>query len=145
MKMGTTMDADELARLRLRHLRIGWTGLLVFVALGAVLEALHGFKADWYLAVGQETRRLLWRLGHAHGTFLALVHIAFAASLRGDRPPPRLASACLTGALIALPAGFFFGGFGVKGGDPGAGILLTPLGVLLLLTAILGTLWSLRR
>ena len=69
----------ELAALQRRHLRVGWTSLLVFVVLGGVLESMHGFKVDWYLAVGNETQRLLWRLAHAHGTFLSLVHIGFEA------------------------------------------------------------------
>jgi hypothetical protein len=95
--------------------------------------------------VGQETRRFVWRLAHAHGTFLALVHLAFAFSLAhaGERLP-RLASACLVGASIALPGGFLLGGFGVSGGDPGIGIALVPFGAVLLLVAIGGMVRSLR-
>jgi hypothetical protein len=139
------MNTEELTRLRRRHLQIGWASLFVFVVLGGGLELLHGFKVDWYLAVGNETRRLLWRLAHAHGTFLSLVHIAFAASLTavGDEPP-RLASPCLLGASIAVPAGFLLAGIGADAGDPGAGILLVPLGLVLLLTAIGSCLRSLR-
>jgi len=135
----------ELAQLRARHLRFGWTSLFVFVVLGAVLESMHGFKVDWYLAVGQETRRLLWRLAHAHGTFLSLVHLAFAFSLAhaGERLP-RTGSACLMGASVALPGGFLLGGFGVQGGDPGVGIVLVPFGVVLLLVAVGGVLRSLK-
>jgi len=110
-----------------------------------VLEGMHGFKSDWYLAVGNETRRLMWRLAHAHGTFLALVHIAFAVSVAYAMRVPRLASAALTAATIALPAGFFLGGFGVRGGDPGIGILLVPAGVLLLLVAALQLIGALGR
>lgn len=140
------MNPDsELERLRRRHLHFGWVSLFVFVVLGGVLETLHGFKVDWYLAVGNETRRLLWRLAHAHGTFLALVHIAFAVSLGhcGARLP-RLGSACLQGAMFALPGGFLLAGFSVSGGDPGPGILLVPLGLVLLLTAIGDLLRALR-
>ncbi|MCA8973272.1 MAG: hypothetical protein KDC98_01055 [Planctomycetes bacterium] len=135
-------ENDSLCR---RHLRLGWTALFVFVVLGAVLEGMHGFKIDWYLAVGNETRRLMWRLAHAHGTFLALLHIAFAVATQHVARPPRLASACLSSATIALPVGFFFGGFGVRGGDPGFGIVLVPLGVLLLLIAIGQTAAALAR
>ncbi|MFT7537369.1 MAG: hypothetical protein ACI85K_003327, partial [Hyphomicrobiaceae bacterium] len=77
--MSTTPESTAL---QLRHLRLGWTSLLVFVLLGGVLESMHGFKVDWYLVVGNETQRLLWRLAHAHGTFLSLVHIGFAATLQ---------------------------------------------------------------
>lgn len=137
--------STDLATLRRRHLRFGWASLFVFVVLGGVLEAMHGFKVDWYLAVGNETRRLLWRLAHAHGTFLALVHVAFAVSLpAAAERAPRLASACLVGASIALPGGFLLGGLGVAGGDPGIGIALVPFGLVLLLVAIAGLYRSLR-
>ena len=105
---------------------------------------MHGFKVDWYLAVGNETQRLLWRLAHAHGTFFGLVHVAFAVTVARCRAPSRLASGCLTGAGIALPIGFLLGSFGVQGGDPGVGIALVPVGLLLMLLAIVATLRSLR-
>ena len=118
---------------------------MLFVVLGGVLEAMHGFKVDWYLSVGNETQRLLWRLAHAHGTFLSLVHIGFAVTLSHvGAAAPRLAAACLTSALIALPGGFLLGAFGGYGGDPGFGILLVPVGLVLLLVAIFTTLRSLR-
>lgn len=133
------------SELRLRHLRFGWWSLCVFITLGAVLEAMHGFKLDWYLAVGNETRRLLWRLAHAHGTFLALVHVAFGLCLAhvGERAP-RIASGCLIGASIAVPGGFLLGGYGAQDGDPGIGILLLPFGFLLLLVASIGLARALR-
>jgi hypothetical protein len=131
------MDQDPAEPLARRHLRFGWWSLFAFACLGAALESLHGFKVDWYLAVGEETRRLLWRLAHAHGAFLGLVHVAFAVSLPHLRGPvPTVASPCLCGASIAIPGGFFLGGVGVFGGDPGVGILLLPLGVVLLLVAV---------
>ncbi len=133
------------AALRQRHLRIGWWSLLLFVLLGTGLEALHGFKADFYLDPSMETRRLLWRLAHAHGTFLSLVHIAFALTVAHTPRPPRWPSPCLTGALIAIPAGFFLGGLSPTGGDPGVGIVLLPLGVVLLVVAIVGTAHAVSR
>jgi len=69
------------------HLRVGWWSLLVFLTLGLVLEALHGFKLGWYLDVSNQTRPLMWTQAHAHGTLLAMVNIAFA----------------LTAARLALP------------------------------------------
>lgn len=143
-------NTPETTVLQRRHLRIGWGSLLLFVVLGGVLEAMHGFKVDWYLAVGNETQRLLWRLAHAHGTFLSLLHIGFAVTLphvgmsHMHDAPPKLAAACLTSALIALPGGFLLGAFGGYGGDPGLGILLVPVGLLLLIVAILDTLRNLR-
>lgn len=135
----------DLLRLRRRHLVTGWTSLLVFVLLGGVLEAMHGFKVDWYLAVGNETQRLLWRLAHAHGTFLSLVHVAFAATLTACARTPRLGSPCLCSAALAVPAGFLVGAFGVRGGDPGLGIVLVPVGLVLLVVAIVDVLRSLAR
>lgn len=131
--------------LRRRHLQFGWTSLLLFVLLGGVLEAMHGFKVDWYLAVGNETQRLLWRLAHAHGTFLSLVHVAFALSLAACVRAPRLGSACLCSAALAVPLGFLAGAFGVQGGDPGLGIVLVPVGLVLLVVAIVDLLRSLAR
>ncbi|PYL06334.1 MAG: hypothetical protein DME34_09145, partial [Verrucomicrobia bacterium] len=57
-----------------RNLRFGWWSLLVFLMIGAGLETLHGFKIGWYVDVGNETRRLMFTLAHAHGTALALVN-----------------------------------------------------------------------
>src|SRR5207244_5560054 len=90
-----------------RHLRIGWWSLLVFATLGLVLESLHGFKVRAYLDVSNETRRLMWTLGHAHGTLLALVHVIFGLSLRTTAESfvrnLRLISSCLIGASVLLP------------------------------------------
>ena len=123
------------------HLRFGWWSLLVFLTLGIVLEAMHGFKVGWYVNVSTQTRRLLFTLAHAHGTLLALVHIAFAftvANLPGWGGLARkLASACLTAASLLLPGGFFLGGLIIYHGDPGLGILLVPLGALMLFVSVL--------
>ena len=123
-----------------RHLRFGWWALLLFLATGLVLEGLHGLKAPFYLKVGNESRWLMWRLGHAHGTLLALVNIAFAFSARllpEWRPRERgMASVCLRLATGILPGGFLLGGLFIQGGDPGPGILLVPVGGLLLLSAV---------
>ena len=133
-------DDDRYAYLR-SHLRFGWWSLLVFLTLGIVLEALHGFKVGWYVNVSTSTRRLLFTLAHAHGTLLGLVHIAFAmtvAQLPGWVGTPRkLASACLMAATVLLPGGFFLGGLIIYHGDPGLGILLVPLGALLLFVSVL--------
>ena len=65
-----------------RHLRFGWWALAVYVCLGIVLETMHGFKIGWYLDVGNEVRRLMFTLGHFHGTMLALVNIAAGLTIR---------------------------------------------------------------
>jgi len=123
------------------HLRFGWFSLLVFLSLGVLLEALHGFKVGFYLDVSQETRRLMWRLAHAHGTLLSLIHLAFAhaCAVAPDWPDKRrtLASRCLSAAGVLLPLGFFLGGLFPHSGDPGLGVLLVPIGAVLLFVAVL--------
>jgi len=126
-----------------RHLRLGWWSLLAFLSLGILLEALHGFKIGFYMDLANATRRHVWTLAHAHGTLLALVNLAFAATLRlfcdGRERWIPLASACLSGATVLLPGGFFLGGVVIYAGDPGLGVLLVPVGAVLLLIAVLST------
>ena len=123
-----------------RHLRFGWWSLLGFATLGLVLETLHGFKVRAYLDVTNDTRRLMWTLAHAHGTLLAVVHIAFGLcmatvpDIAGRHA--RLMWTSLVAASILLPGGFFLGGVAFYSGDPGLGVLLVPIGALLLLTAV---------
>ena len=135
-----------------RHLVLGWWSLLIFVALGLVLESLHGFKVAWYVNTGEaESTRLMLRLAHAHGTFLSLLHLAFAwttSQASGFAGRSRsVASRSLQAAGILVPAGFFLAGLpgfvrtgglrlGVLGGDPGLGIVLVPIGAVLLLLAV---------
>jgi hypothetical protein len=131
------MSAADYAR---RHLTFGWWSLLVFLTLGILLESLHGLKVGWYLSVANESRRLMLTLAHAHGTLLALVHLAFAATACGDATDAgdwrRFASPCLVAAGVLLPGGFLLGGLFVYGGDPGLGVLLVPAGAALLLASV---------
>jgi hypothetical protein len=137
--------AINLAR---RHLSFGWYTLFCFALLGAGLELLHAVKQGYYLDVGSETRRLMWRLAHAHGALLGLVNVAFAHSVQavrdGATPRLRLASGCLIVAGLLLPLGFFLGGVFATAGDPGLPILLVPVGALLLLTGLWATASSIR-
>jgi hypothetical protein len=139
---------SSIRQLTRAHLRNGWIGLVVFVCLGIGLESLHAFKSFAYLGVGNETRRLMFTLAHAHGIGLSLVHIAFAATLSlSILPSARLAiaSRCLNGALLLMPTGFLLGGIVTYGGDPGIGVLLVPVGALLLLIAVVLMAWTLVR
>jgi hypothetical protein len=136
----TVDPAKDSLLLMKRHLRFGWWTLLVFLTLGLVLEGLHGLKVGFYLSVTNETRRLMWTLAHAHGTLLALVNLGFASTIRllPDWPARGrgLASVCLRAATLLMPAGFFLGGAVIYSGDPGLGIVLLPVGGLLLLAAV---------
>jgi hypothetical protein len=129
-----------------RHFRLGWWGIFIFAGLGLVLESLNGLRVDYYMNVANETRRHMFTLAHAHGTLLSLVNLAFAFTLAspfGERlSSVKTPSACLLGALILLPAGFFTGGLVIYDGDPGLGIVMVPVGALLL---IIGALLIVRR
>ena len=121
-----------------RNLRFGWWSLLVFLSLGGALETLHGFKIGWYVDVGNETRRLMFTLAHAHGTLLALINIAAGLTARKmDRFELRPSvSFALIWAAILLPAGFFLGGIVIYDGDPGLGVWLVPVGAILLFYSV---------
>lgn len=121
-----------------RNLRFGWWSLLVFLSLGGALETLHGFKIGWYVDVGNETRRLMFTLAHAHGTLLALINIAAGLTARKvDRFELRPSvSFALIWAAILLPAGFFLGGIVTYDGDPGLGVWLVPVGAILLFYSV---------
>ncbi|XOV71222.1 MAG: hypothetical protein ACFHW5_21325 [Verrucomicrobiota bacterium] len=129
-----------------KHLKWGWWSLLVFLTMGFVIEILHGFKVGAYLDVSNTTRRLMWTLSHAHGTLLALVHIAFAVTTphlpATSHQKLQTISRCFIAAGILIPVGFFLGGAITYGGDPGLGIFLLPIGAF---TLFLGVLFSANR
>lgn len=119
-------------------LRAGFWALLLFSGLGLLLEGLHAFKLGLYLDVTNETRRLLWRLGHAHGTLLGLVNIAYALAARAwPKLEDRLAARALLTALWLMPLGFLLGGAFARSGDPGASVGLAVAGGLALLVGLL--------
>jgi hypothetical protein len=105
-----------------------------------VLEALHGLKLGLYLDLANTTRRHQWTLGHAHGTLLGLVNIAFAVSIqlwaRDEEPWLGLASRALQWATWLMPAGFFLGGLVIYAGDPSPAIVLVPIGGAALVLAV---------
>ncbi|MBI2806945.1 MAG: hypothetical protein HYX68_18345 [Planctomycetes bacterium] len=123
-----------------RHHWIGWSALLVFLTLGAVLEILHGFKVGLYLDPDNKLRREMWTLAHAHGTLMALIQIGFASGLsqfgRWSAGRLKLASFFLLDAAFLIPLGFFLGGLFPSGSDPWIGILLVPVGALVLFVAV---------
>ncbi len=121
-----------------RHVSIGWWAIAAFGALGLVLETLHAFKVGPYLDASNETRRLMWTLAHAHGTLLGILHLAFAWTAgtgRLDASRARRAGSALTAATVLLPGGFLLGGVRFYAGDPGVGIVLVPVGAVLLVFA----------
>ena len=136
--MRSTPRAQTIKKNAHRNLRFGWWSLLVFLSLGGVLETLHGFKIGWYIDAGNETRRLMFTLAHAHGTLLALINIAAGLTAgKVDRFELRPSvSFALIWAAILLPAGFFLGGIVIYDGDPGLGVWLVPVGAILLFYSV---------
>jgi hypothetical protein len=131
--------ASEHEALVRRHMSLGWWALALFTAFGLLLEAAHGLKLGWYLDVGNSTRRLSFTLGHAHGTLLGVVNLAFALSLRAARLSAATAgraSLALAAATVLMPLGFILGGLAFYAGDPGFAIVLVPPGGLLLVVAL---------
>ena len=114
----------------------GWVLLAVSLPCGVMLEALHGFKVQVYLA--SDTRRELWRLAHAHGTMLGIVCLVFAALAErqiAEASRPSIGRQLAWGSVL-MPLGFFLGGILNSEGDPSLGIVLVPIGALLLLLAL---------
>ncbi|HEX5053603.1 MAG TPA: hypothetical protein VFZ65_17625 [Planctomycetota bacterium] len=129
-----------------RNRSFGWWSLLCWLSLGMLLEAMHGFKVGWYLDVVNDARRLQLTLAHSHGTLLALINLAFVATVRvPDAAPNGLAraGACLRWAGLLMPLGFLFGGVFAMGPDPSFAIVLVPIGGLLLFAGVLLTVRSL--
>ena len=125
------------------NLRVGFWALFCFTALGLALEALHGFKLGFYLDVDNETRRLLWRLGHAHGALLGLLNVAYALSAHAwPKLEDRLAGRALLSALVLMPLGFLLGGAFAHGGDPGVSVGLAGAGGAALLFGLGKIAWK---
>lgn len=122
-----------------RHLRVGWWAFFLFAAAGLMLESMQGFKVRAYLDVSNETRRLMWRLAHAHGALLGLVNVVAGLHIRvlpeTGAAYRRVTSAALLAATALIPGGFFLGGIVFYGGDPGLGVLILPIGAVCLLVA----------
>lgn len=129
-----------------RHFVIGWVGLAIAMVGGLLVDLMLGLKLGLYLDVDNQTRRLLWRLAHAHAAGFSLVHLVFAAylSTQVDRisTPLRAASQLATIGLIALPAGFALGGAQLYGDDPGLAIFLAPVGGVAMTLAAACIVWD---
>ena len=134
---------DEARRCR----RFGWTSLAVWALFGLALEAAHGFKLAAYL--DDNLRHTLLRLAHAHGVVLALVVLAFAASLPAGAeaddgagvPAARRTGLLLRAGALLIPAGFALGGIAPHEGDPGWPVVLVPVGGVLLVGGLVRIAW----
>jgi len=122
-------------------IRQGWISLAAWIVFGLLIEGLIGFRSP--VLLDDSTRREMFRLAHAHGTLLNLVLIAAAICAKLDlvRIGP-IASLGLRSAVVLLPAGFLLAGIWHFKDDPGLGILLVPIGAVLLLAVALGIAFS---
>jgi len=122
-------------------IRQGWISLAAWIVFGLLIEGLIGFRSP--VLLDDSTRREMFRLAHAHGTLLNLVLIAAAICAKLDlvRLGP-IASLGLRSAVVLLPAGFLLAGIWHFKDDPGLGILLVPIGAVLLLVVALGIAFS---
>jgi hypothetical protein len=117
-------------------IRQGWISLALWIAFGILIEGLIGFRTPALL--DDPVRRDMFRLAHAHGTLLNLVLIAAAICDRLELVRVgRVTSFGLRLSAVLLPLGFLLGGLWHFKDDPGIGILLVPVGALLLLVTAL--------
>ena len=120
-----------------QNLRAGWWTLLVFVCLGVLLEVGLAFRGHFYMDVSQQTRRLMWRLSHAHGTLLALLNILYGLlathTLSANQ---HFGSRALLAASWLIPSGFFLAGLFAYHSTPGLATLLIPPGAALLMISV---------
>src|SRR5262245_66471239 len=134
--MMTTATANTHGLPIRKTVRTGWLLLAISLPFGVALEALHGFKVQAYLA--SEMRREMWRLAHAHGTLLGILCLVSGALAEAHVPEAIRARvmALIRWGAVLMPLGFFLGGVLNSEGDPSLGILLVPVGALLLIVAL---------
>jgi hypothetical protein len=119
------------------HARFGWTLLFISLTFGVGMETLEGFR--WAPLVGDAWRQRLWSLAHFHGAAMGLVNLVYvqwADTLALGDGLRRRASRVLMVGSAALPLGFLLGGIAHPEGDPSIGIILAPVGALLVLYTI---------
>ena len=135
------MSLPSLHRRFQSTLRFGWILILVAALGGTTLEALLAWKVPLYVDAASSTTRLMLRLFHAHAALLGLLCIAWAltAHVSGWIESVRIQwiDRFLRVSSILVPGGFLLGVWGSRGGDPGPGIALTPIGALLLVSGLI--------
>jgi hypothetical protein len=100
-----------------------WLLLTTWLVFGLVLEFLLAIKANSYL--GEDIRREMWRLAHAHGVLLSAITLLCDAQLGWGG---KLAKPMMIFGAIAMPLGFFLGGCWPSLTDPNELVILAPVG-----------------
>lgn len=118
-----------------------WYSLAFWMTAGLFLEGLLAFRSPAYLQ--DPMRRELFRLAHAHGTVLNIVTLVAGLYLsKGLISPPSIVLWSLRLGVIAMPLGFLLGGISHSETDPGIGILLAPVGGLMIIFGIIAIAMS---
>src|SRR4029079_2103459 len=125
-------------------IRQAWISIALWITFGILLEGLNAFRSSAFL--DDAVRREMFRLAHAHGTLLNLVLLALAICARLDlvNLGPKT-SGGFRAAVIILPLGFLFAGVWHFKDEPGAAILLVPIGAVLLLVCAVYICFTLPR
>ncbi len=132
---------SALERERLRARRFGFASLAGWTSFGVLLEAAHALKLSSYLDQPLCRELLVW--GHAHGVGLALIVLAYAALGIETAESARFGRRLRASALL-MPLSFVLAIFGRAESDPGPTIWLVPPLALLLVSALIGIVRSLR-
>ena len=112
---------------------------LLFCALtGVALEVLLAYKSSFLLGPQNETRRLLLRLGHAHGSLVSLFTLVWLSLARqiNVKSTSKIGRLYLLSAVL-MGSGFCLAGLTANERDPGVVIFLVPIGAALLLLSFL--------
>ncbi len=132
------------AELNLLFYTFLWLALCAL--LGVALEIMLAYKSAFLLGPEHETRRLLLRLAHAHGTLLSLFTLCWLTLTAHLNCPssPSTGRLYFSSALL-MSSGFFFSGLQANERDPGFMIALVPLGAAALITAFLLSAKNMRK
>lgn len=124
--------------------RQSWISLAFWIAFGLLIEGMIGYRIPALL--DDPLRREMFRLAHSHGTLLNLVLFAAGIGARLEMFKLETGTAfVLRAAVIAMPLGFLLGGLWHFKNDPGLGILLVPVGAILLLWGALQIAFAVRK
>lgn len=125
-------------------LKQGFITLAFWMMFGLFLEGLLGYKIPAYL--NDNVRRELFRLAHTHGALLSVLLIIAAICMKLELiKPNEFSKKALRIGTICLPLGFLFGGIWHYESDPGIGILLVPVGAILIIFSIVNTAFSIEK
>lgn len=108
-----------------------WASVAVWMSFGLLVEGLLGFRNPTMF--GDETRREMFRLAHAHGTLLSLMLLGVVFTINKIENVPNFAVWSLRIGTVLMPVGFLLAGIQHFPNEPGLGIWLVPPAALLII------------